>query len=199
MRPLHRERVSEIEIDPRLVDDRLELRAAVATEQERRRDRRDPLRHERLRRRDEQDRLLEQPAAAHEQLLLAAALAVVTGVGLVDRDREHLEGGQREVDVDLDPAPQLAEVLAERHPRDVADDLDGDAFALGKRDEIGVRRRAVSIAAVIVASTLLRGNAHRALPPLEALRRRSRSGKQLLELLVRSREHGLVGVGGRTP
>ena len=41
---------------------------------------------------DEHQRLLEQPAAAHEQVLLAAALGMVAGIRLVDREHEQVEG-----------------------------------------------------------------------------------------------------------
>lgn len=68
----------------------------------------DPLRDERLRRRYEHDRLLEQPTAPHEEVLLAAALCMVAGRRLMDRQAEQLDGRHREVDVDGDPAAEVA-------------------------------------------------------------------------------------------
>ena len=114
----------------------------VALEQHLRRELGDPLRDERLRRGHEHQRLLEQPSAAHEQVLLAAALGMVAGIGLVDREDEQLDGRHRQVDVDGDPAAQVAEVVAERHPGLVAHDLQDDAFAVRQLDQIDASRRA---------------------------------------------------------
>jgi hypothetical protein len=144
-------------------------RPAVALEQHGRRELRDALRDERLGRRHEHQRLLEQPSTPDEQVLLAAALRVMAGIRLVDRQDEQLDGRHRQVAVDGDPAAQVAEVLAERQPRLVSDDLRDDAFAVRQIDE-GTR----------LCSRLLDdggdrpldplgGHADRVLPPLEAL------------------------------
>ena len=130
------EREVEIEVDACLAPhDVGKRRGAVSLEQQPWRDRGDSLRDQRLGRRDEHQRLLEQAAAADERLLLAAALGVVAGIRLVDRKGQELDRGDGQVDVDRDPAPQAAEVLAEREPRLVVDDLDGDVLALRKLDE----------------------------------------------------------------
>jgi len=73
-----------------------------------------PSDYERLRRRDEHKRLLEEAAAPHEHVLLATALGVMARVRLVDREPEEPERVRRQVDVHRDPAPQVAEVFAQK-------------------------------------------------------------------------------------
>ena len=140
--PLDGEGVGEIELDAGVVHDRGERRPAVALEQHVRRELGDPLRDERLRRGHEHERLLEQPPAAHEHVLLAAALRVVAGIRLVDREPEQLDGRHREVDVDGDPAAQVAEVVVERQPGLVAHDLQDDSFAGRQLDQAARPARA---------------------------------------------------------
>ena len=163
VRPLDGESVSEIELDAGVVHDRGERRPAVALEQHGRRELGDPLRDERLRRRHEHQRLLEQSSAAHEQVLLAGALRVVAGVRLVDRELEQLEGRDRQVDVDGDPAAQVAEVVVERQPGLVAHDLQDDSFAVRQIDQVARPRARLRDHRRDRALDLLRGHEHRAL------------------------------------
>ena len=62
---------------------------------------------------------------------------MVTRIRLVHRDAQQLEGGDRQVDVDGDPAPEVSEVLAERQPGLVAHHLQDDSFACGELDQVG--------------------------------------------------------------
>ena len=59
------------------------------------------------------------------------------GIRLVHRDAEQLERGDRQVDVDGDPAPEVAEVLAERQPGLAAHQLQDDSFACRELDQVG--------------------------------------------------------------
>ena len=155
----------------------------------------DPLRDERLRRRHEHQRLLEQPPAAHEQVLLAAALRVVAGIRLVHREDEQLDRRHRQVDVDCDPAAEVAEVVAERQPGLVAHDLQVDALAGRQVDEAARPGARLLDHRRHRALDLLGGHADRVLPALVPLGQRPVAREQLLEPLVRGREDGLVGVG----
>jgi hypothetical protein len=68
-------------------------------------------------------------------VLLAAALRVVAGIGLVERKDEELDGRQRQVDVDPDPAGQVAEVVARRPPGLVVHHLEDDVLSVRQLDE----------------------------------------------------------------
>ena len=194
MGPVDGEGVREIELDAGVVDDRGERRPALALEQHGRRELGDPLRDERLRRRHEHQRLLEQPSGAHEQVLLAAALRMMAGIRLVHREHEQVDGRQRQVDVDDDPAAQVAEVAAERPPGPVADDLQDDAFAIRECDQTARPRARLFDHRRHRALHLLGGHADRVLPALVPLGQRPVAREQLLEPLVRGREDGFVGV-----
>src|SRR6185503_17336747 len=184
----------EIEVDTCLAPhDVGKRRGAVPLEQQPWRDRGDSLRDQRLRRRDEHQRLLEQSEAADERLLLAAALGVVAGIRLVDRKGQELDRRAGQLAVDRDRAPQVAAVLAEREPRLVVDDLDGDILTLGKLDE------SPRLPARLLDDRLDRAldgvarHAHRLLPGPMSLSDGTGSGKQPVELVVRGREDRLVG------
>jgi FPC/CPF motif-containing protein YcgG len=58
----------------------------------------------------------------------------------VAREHEQLEGRHRQIDVDRDPAAEIAEVAAERPPRLVPDDLHDDSLA-GRELDQAVRPR----------------------------------------------------------
>jgi len=193
--PLDGESVSEIELDAGVVRDRGQRRPAVTPEQRFRRELGDPLRDERLRRGHEHQRLLEQPSAAHEQVLLAGALRVVAGIRLVDREPEQLDGRHRQIDVDGDPAAQVAEVVAGRQPGLVAHDLQHDAFAGRQLDQAARPRARLLDGRRHRALDLLGGHEDRVLPALVPLRQRPVAGEQLLEPLVRGCEEGFLGVG----
>ena len=60
---------------------------------------------------------------------------MVARVGLVDRQPEQVDRRHRQVDVDLDPAAEVAAVVVERQPGLVVHDLDGHALAVRQIDE----------------------------------------------------------------
>jgi hypothetical protein len=153
----------------------------------------------RLRRGRENERLLEQASAAHEQILLAEALRVVAGIRLVDREHEQLAGRHRQVDVYADPAAQVAEVIAGCPPGLVANDLQHDPFAGGHLDQAAYPGARLLDHGRERLLDLFGWDANRIFPALVPLGQRPVAGEQLLEPLVRGREHGFVGVGRRTP
>ena len=108
---------------------------------------------------------------------------------------EQLEGRDREVDVDGDPAAQVAEVGAVRPPGLVAHDLEDDSFAGRQLDQVARPRARLLDDRRDRALDLLGGHEHRVSPALVPLGQRPIAGEQLLELLVRGCEDGFVGVG----
>ncbi len=187
-------RVSEVESDAGVVGHGGEPRPGLALEQQGHRQLGDSLRDERLRRRHEHDRLLDQPPAAHEQLLLAAALDVVAGIRLVDREVEQLDGRHREVDVDRDPAAQVTQVLAERQPGLLANDLEDDALSVRELDQAARPRAGLLDDRPDDGLDLVGRDPYRAFPALVPLGERSVPGQEPLQPLVRGREDRLVGV-----
>ena len=108
---------------------------------------------------------------------------------------EQIEGRHREVDVDGDPAAQVAEVVVERQPGLVAHDLQDDSFAGRQLDQAARRLARLLDDSRHRALDLLGGNEDRVSPTLVTLGQRPVAGEQLLDLLVRGREDGFVGVG----
>jgi hypothetical protein len=162
-------------------------------EQHRRRHRRDALGDDGLRRGQEHDRLLEQASLAHEQLVLHAALDVVTGIGLVDHEPDQVDDRLWQVAVDRDPAAQVAGVPAVAHPRHVMDDLEVDSLPVRQVDE---RTRARAGGLDRLPRHLLDplGRHERGAPEgVVALGERARARQQLLQPLVHLGERGLVG------
>src|SRR5918999_2224227 len=151
-------------------------------------DGRDPLRDERLGRADEDDRLLEPPALADEQRLLADALGVVARIGLVRDQLAEERGRLGQVGANRDPAAQTAEVVVERRPRHLGDELDLNALAL-RQAELG-RGHVAQVGDDGEQRVLQHVRGHRiALAPrLVALGERPRAGQNAVERLVRRRE-----------
>jgi hypothetical protein len=155
----------------------------------------DPLRYERLWRRHQHERLLQQPSAAYEQVVFGAALCVVTGIRLVAREMEQLDGRHREIDIDSDAAAQAAEVLGEREPGLVPHDLQDDAVVVRQLDQPTRPCGRLLDDGRDRALDLLGRHADRVSPALVTLGERLLAGQQLRQSLVRSREHRFIGMG----
>ena len=95
----------------------------------------DPLRDERRRRADHLRRLLELAGVPHAKLLLPGVLGVVARVRLVRSQLDDERRRQRSLGVDLDSAPQAAEVVVVGGPGLVRDVVHLDVLRLGKPDE----------------------------------------------------------------
>ena len=92
--------------------------------------------------RHELDRLLDQALVAEEQLLLDGVLRVVARVDLVRDELDDVVAGRRHVEVDDDPAAEVAQVVVERPPGLVADLPRLERLARRQVDEPAVRRAA---------------------------------------------------------
>jgi hypothetical protein len=112
----------------------------------------------------------------------------------VQREHEQVDGRHREVDVDGDPAAQPAEVVAGGPPVLVVHDLEDDALAVREPEQSARPPARLLDDPDQHGLDPLGGDTDLVLPAVVALRQRPGAGEQLVEPLVRGREHGLVGV-----
>ena len=116
-------------------------------------------------------------------------------IRLVHGEPEELRRREREVEVDGDPAAKRAEVVAEREPRLVTDDLHLDALAGRQIEQVARPRARLRDDGGDSALDAPGRDVGRSFPALETFGQRPVTGEELLELCVRRCEDPLGRVG----